>query len=131
MLRCEVSAPDAGVKAAAWEKFQTGPSAYGSLHLTGAAMGGFHYWAQRDLLAPYVERYFEALPGIFEREEREFSGTYFSNLWPSYLVDRPTLERAQRLLAATPESSTLLRRSLREAIDDLERAVKCREFAAS
>ena len=65
------------------------------------------------------------------REEREFSGTYFSALWPAYLVDRPTLERAQRLLEATPESSTLLRRSLREAIDDLERAVKCREFAAS
>ena len=131
LLRCEVSAPDTAVKQAAWERFQTGPSAYGSLHLTGAAMGGFHYWAQAALLQPYVERYFEALPGIFEREEREFSGTYFSNLWPSYLVDRPTLERAQRLLAATPETSTLLRRSLREAIDDLERAVKCREFAAS
>ena len=110
--------------------WSNGIPGYGSLHLTSAAMGGFHWWAQRDLLAPYVERYFEALPGIFEREENEYARSYFGGLWPGYLVERPILERAQALLATVGDDQPVLRRSLREAIDDLERAIKCREFAA-
>ena len=45
------------VKAAAWEKFKG--DGYGSLHLSSAAMGGFQWYCQKDLLAPYAERFFE------------------------------------------------------------------------
>ncbi|MGE3856163.1 MAG: aminopeptidase N [Dehalococcoidia bacterium] len=130
-LRCATSKPDARTKAEAWARFQIGIRGYGSLHQTGAAMGGFHWWVQRDLLTPYVGRYFEALPGIFEREENEYATAYFGGLWPGYLVDRETLERAQTLLASLGDTLPVLQRSLRESIDDLERAIKCREFAAS
>ncbi|MFA7248047.1 MAG: aminopeptidase N [Dehalococcoidia bacterium] len=129
-LRCATSKPDAATKAEAWARFQTGIGGYGSLHQTSAAMGGFHWWVQRDLLAPYVERYFEALPGLFEREENEYATAYFGGLWPGYLVERPTLDRARALLATLGDTLPVLQRSLREAIDDLERAIRCREFAA-
>ncbi|MDA0301592.1 MAG: aminopeptidase N [Chloroflexi bacterium] len=130
-LRCGTSKPDARTKAEAWARFQIGIRGYGSLHQTNAAMSGFHWWAQRDLLTPYVGRYFEALPGIFEREENEYATAYFGGLWPGYLVDRETLGRAQSLLASLADTLPVLQRSLRESIDDLERAVKCREYAAS
>ena len=131
MLRCETSVPDAATKAEAWRKFQLGIPGYGSLHLTSAAMGGFHWWAQRDLLAPYIERYFEELPAIFEREENEYATAFFGGLFPGYIVERPILERAQALLASLGDRFPVLQRSLRESLDDLERAIKCREFAGS
>ena len=129
-LRCETAQPEARVKEEAWGRFQTGIGGYGSLHLTSAAMGGFHWWAQRALLAPYVERYFDALPDIFEREENEYATAYFGGLWPGYIVERPMLERARALLASLGDRFPVLQRSLREAIDDLERAIRCREYAA-
>ena len=78
-----------------------------------------------------MELDFEALPGIFEREENEYATTYFGGLWPGYIVERPILERAQELLSSLGDTLPVLQRSLRESIDDLERAIKCREFAAS
>ncbi len=128
-LRAEVAVPDAEVKAKAWQRFEG--EDYGSLHLTAAAMGGFHWWVQRELLAPYTERFFERLPEIFEQRDNEFARSYFGALFPGYCVDRELLERGERLLAELGDRLPLLTRSLREANDDLLRAIKCREFAAS
>ena len=128
-LRAEVSAPDRDVKAEAWRRFHE--EGYGSLHLTAAAMSGFHWWVQRDLLEPYAELYFEQLPAIFAERDHEFARTYFGALFPGHRVDRATLERSERLLAESDDRSPLLTRSLREANDDLLRALRCREFAAS
>ncbi|MCK9485728.1 MAG: aminopeptidase N [Dehalococcoidia bacterium] len=130
VIRCQVSRPDPDVKQEAWEKF-TGNEGYGSLHLTAAAMGGFHWWRQADLLEPYVERYFERLPEVFEHRDNEFAQRFFNNLWPGYRVDRSLPERSQHLLAEHGERLPTLRRQLLEANDDLERAIRCREFAAS
>jgi aminopeptidase N len=128
MLTAEVSVPDAAAKEAAWQKFLG--DGYGSLHLTGAAMGGFQWWVQRDLLAPYTERFFEVIPGVFERSENEFASQFFARLFPSR-VETAVLERSQALLAELGDTLPLLQRKLRETNDDLERALKCRAFAAS
>ena len=127
-LRIETSWPDAAVKAQAWERFQG--EGYGSLHLTASAMRGFHWWVQRDLTRPYDERFFESVNGIFEQRPNEFCQTYFSALFPNR-VEPDVLDRARALLAATPEGQAVLRRSLREQIDELDRAIRCRAFAAS
>ncbi len=129
-IRCGVSKPDAEVKRAAWEKFGT-EEGYGSLHLTAAAMGGFHWWVQAPLLDPYVERFFQSLPDVFEHRENEFAQRYFNNLWPGYRVERAIYDRAQRLLAEHGERLPTLRRQVQEACDDLMRSIKCRECATS
>jgi aminopeptidase N len=129
-LRCEVAQPSGDVKEDAWQKF-TEEKGYGSLHLTGAAMSGFHWWVQSDLLEPYVDRYFRQLPAIFETRDNEFAQRYFSNLFPGYRVEQSTLDQAQAVLDAHGDRIPTLQRQLREAIDDLERAIRCREFAAS
>jgi aminopeptidase N len=128
-LRCETAVPDAEAKAAAWEKIHG--EGYGSLHLTAAAMSGFQWWAQRDLLEPYTERFFEALPGIFRERDNEFARSYAGAMLPGYRVERELLERSRRVLEEAGDELPLLVRSLREANDDLERAIRCREFAAS
>jgi aminopeptidase N len=127
MLRAEVSVPDAAVKEAAWDRFLG--EGYGSLHLTRAAMGGFHWWSQRDLLASYTDRFFEVIPGVFERRQNEFASAYFGSLFPTR-VDQTTRQRSQQLLATLDDGQPLLQRLLRESNDDLERALKCRAFAA-
>ena len=128
-LRCETSAPDAEVKAEAWRRFLD--EGYGSLHLTAAAMSGFVWSVQRDLLAPYVEHFLARVPGVFGERDNEFARTYFGALFPGYRVEQETLERSEALLRDIGDDAPLLRRSLREANDDLQRAIRCRHFASS
>jgi aminopeptidase N len=128
LLRCEVSKPEAEVKAEAWRRFHD--EGYGSLHLTSAAMSGFQWYVQRDLTRPYEEQFFEAVPDVFESRPHEAASAYFGGLFPGR-VDREVLERSERLLSGIGDRLPTLKRSLREANDDLDRAIKCRAFAAS
>ena len=126
-LRCDVSTPDAAAKAEAWTRING--EGYGSLYLTGAAMSGFNWWAQAKLLEPYTDKFFDQLPSIFSEREKEFAGDYFRSLMPGYRVEQAVLERSQQLLASLGEDQATLIRMLREANDDLSRAIDCRRFA--
>ncbi len=128
-LRAETSVPDAAVKATAWEKFLG--DGYGSFHLTRAAMEGFNWTCQRNLLDPYVEKFFQAVPGVFRRDDITFAEDYFGALFPGYRIETATLERSERLLAEIRDDMPALARVIRETNDDLSRAIKCREFARS
>ena len=128
-LRAEVAEPSEDVKAEAWRRIHD--EGYGSLHLTGAAMGGFHWNVQRELLDPWVWDFFERLPEVFTERQNEFARAYFGNLFPHYRVERAVLDRSQALLTEIDKRLPLLARSLRETSDDLERAIRCREFASS
>ncbi|MFN8585212.1 MAG: aminopeptidase N [Dehalococcoidia bacterium] len=128
LLRCETSEPDAETKAEAWRRFHD--EGYGSLHLTSAAMSGFQWYVQRELTRPYEERFFEEVPAVFEARPHEAASAYFGGLFPGR-VDQAILDRSERLLAEVGERLPTLARSLREANDDLARAIRCRAFAAS
>jgi aminopeptidase N len=128
-LRCETADPRPEVKAAAWEKFNG--EGYGSQYLTSAAMSGFLWWRQRELLDPYVERFFTAVTGIFESRDKEFASEYFRHLFPGHLVEQRILDRSEVLLAETGDEMAMLRRMLREANDDLARSIRCREYDVS
>lgn len=127
-LRGDVSQPDPALKASAWRKING--EGYGSLYLTVAAMSGFNWPRQRELLAPYVERFFEAVPTIFRERDKEFASDYFGALFPAYRVERETLDSSARLLAEYGGGLPVLARMLREANDELDRAIRCREYAA-
>ena len=132
MRRAEVSAPETKVKAEAWRRFnEDGQDAYGSLHLTAAAMSGFHWWAQRELLAEYTEQFFERLPAIYDQHDNTFAQTYFGALFPGYRAEQAVLNLGERLLSEIGESLPMLTRTLREANDELSRSIACRAFAAT
>jgi aminopeptidase N len=126
-LQAEVSVPDPAVKATAWGKFHG--DGYGSLHLTRAAMSGFHWWKQRELLAPYTDKFFAEVEGVYRDRDKEFASTYFRSLYPSYRVNQDLLGRTRDLLASSEGKNPMLDRAAKEAIDELERAIACREFA--
>ncbi|MBK8558871.1 aminopeptidase N [Candidatus Amarobacter glycogenicus] len=127
-LRCETSSPAAEAKASAWERFNG--EGYGSLYLTGAAMSGFNWAEQREVLEPYVEAYFGALPNVFRTKDKEFASDYFRALFPGYRVERELLSQSEAVLAGYGDELPVLARMVREANDDLLRAIRCREFAA-
>ncbi len=126
-LRCETSVPTAEAKSAAWAKING--DGYGSLYLTSAAMSGFNWSEQRALLDPYVERFFASLPNIFRTKDKEFTVDYFRSLFPGYRVERELLEESESILTGYGEELPVLERMLKEANDDLLRAIRCREFA--
>jgi aminopeptidase N len=125
-LRATTSAPDEAVKSAAWSRFLG--EGYGSLYLTTSAMSGFNWRHQRQLLEPYVGRFFEAVATVFRDRDKEFATDFFRNLAPSYRVEPATVEAARQALSQAPDH-VLLGRTVREFIDDMERAIRCREFA--
>ena len=125
----QVGVPDAAVKAAAWTRFAEDRDA--SLHILRAAMGGFWWTHQQDLLREYVTRFFAEVRHVFETRDKDFSTTYFSALYPGHLPTEDTISRTSAVLESLTDEEVLLRRSLREALDEAERAKACREFAAS
>ena len=126
-LRCDVSQPDAAVKADAWARI--GGEGYGSLYQTGAAMSGFNWWVQAKMLEPYTEQFFDQLPTVFREKDKEFASDFFRSLFPGHRVEQAVLDRSGRLLASLGEEQASLVRMLREANDDLSRAIRCRRFA--
>ena len=86
---------------------------------------------QAPLLDAYTDQYFDRLAEVFEQRDNEFAQRFFANLWPGYRVETAVLEKASRVLEAHGERLPTLRRQLLEAIDDLQRSMRCREFAAS
>ncbi|MEO6398749.1 MAG: hypothetical protein ABIP13_09815, partial [Tepidiformaceae bacterium] len=56
---------------------------------------------------------------------------FFRALFPAHRVERSVLEQSEKLLATLGAEQGSLVRMLREANDDLLRAIRCREFAAS
>jgi aminopeptidase N len=123
-LQVETSFPDPAVKEAAWERI-TGDG-YGSLYLTAAAMGGFNWWRQRELLRPYVDRFFDEVATVYRTRDKEFASDFFRSLFPSYRVEAAVVERGERLLATVGEELPTLARTIREANDELARAIRCR-----
>jgi aminopeptidase N len=128
-LAAAVSRPDAAVKAEAWDRING--RGYGSFHLDRAAMAGFRHAHQATLLEPYVERFFEALPTVIAERDHPFVRAYTARLFP---FDQPRPEvaaRAREVIAIHGQRLPTLDRQLREAVDDLERSIACRAFAAT
>ena len=128
-----VARPDPDVKAVAWTRFREDRDS--SLHIVRSAMGGF--WANRDwwlenpaLLSEYVTRFFAEIRGIFEGRDKDFATSFFHQLYPSQIPTEDTISRTQAVLNSLTEGEVLLRRSLREALDEAQRAQACRAFAA-
>jgi aminopeptidase N len=127
-LRAEVGAPDAAVKAAAWERIHG--EGYGSFQLTQAALRGFLHAHQAELLAEYVDRFFAAVPLVARERDHPFLRAYVAALFPHPWPAPILVERARDLADAEAERLPSLRRLLLEAADDMERSIVCRSFAA-
>ncbi|NEB79659.1 aminopeptidase N [Streptomyces sp. SID14478] len=87
-----------------------------------AVIGGFVQTDQRELLAPYTEKYFEALKGVWDSRSHEMAQQIAIGLYPSIQVTEDTLARTSDWLSSA-EPSAALRRLVSEASSGVERAL--------
>ncbi len=127
LLKAEASRPLADAKEDAWAKIHG--DGYGSFHLTRAAMQGFFWPHQEQLLELYVGRFFDRVRDVFETRDHPFARSYLLALYPAYRADPQVLERSKELLATLNGSLPTLTRQLAEVADDLDRQIKVRAFA--
>ena len=127
VMTANAALPDADVKAEVWDRLHG--SGYPSLHLAMAAARGFWRRSQRDLVDPYVPRFFDGIANLFDTWEFEAARAYWGNFLPRYRVDTEIRSHIDDVLADS-DTTSALRRLLREAGDDLDRALRCRAFAA-
>ena len=93
--------------------------------MLNATMGGFIQPDQIDLLIPYRERYFAALPQVWEQRTMEMAQDITMAMYPFLLVDDETLEMTDAYLERT-DLAAAQRRLLNEGRDGVVRARRAR-----
>ncbi len=123
--RSMASLPDAAVKAWAWEAF-LGNQKLSNYELEAVGLGMWQR-GQEDLTAPYVERFFEELPGLVRAHHGWVLGDVTESYFPRLSFDPTTLARADELIARDGLDLTI-HRKLVDCTDDLRRAVAVRSL---
>ena len=95
-----------------------------------AAMRGFQQPGQEEPLTPYADRYFEALPRVWEERDLEFVLEFGEQMYPKWVVAGSTIEATDRYLARDDVPGPI-RRLLLEGRDRIERALRAREVDAA
>ncbi|MDD9205150.1 ERAP1-like C-terminal domain-containing protein, partial [Georgenia sp. 10Sc9-8] len=123
--------PTPEAKAAAWAAVveqDTLPNA-----VQTAVIAGFGRVHDRSLLAPYAERYLDALEGVWAERTNEMAQNIVVGLFPTRLaglagevgVDVGAL--TEQWLAEHPDASAALRRLVVENLDGVRRAERAQE----
>ncbi|MEU6525796.1 aminopeptidase N [Streptomyces sp. NPDC046924] len=98
--------------------------------LQEAVIAGFVQTDQRELLAPYTERYFEALKDVWESRSHEMAQQIAVGLYPAIQVTGETLDRTDAWLASA-DPSPALRRLVSESRAGIERALRAQAADAA
>ncbi len=126
-IRAQVSAPDPAAKRRAWARINA--DGYGSDHLTRAAISGFQWVHQREVLLPFREPFYERVVGVYATRDHSYAESYLRWLVPDRWAEPAELERIHAVIAGLDADSDLLRRHLVEVADDLQRDIRVRAFA--
>ena len=126
-IRAEVSRPDEDAKRGAWERING--EGYGSDYLTRAAITGFQWSHQRDILQSFRVPFYEEVAGVYRTRDHAYAESYLHWLIPDLWAEPSELERIRSFAAGLDEEQGLLRRHLIEVADDLERDIRVRAFA--
>ncbi|GAA5069120.1 aminopeptidase N [Nocardia callitridis] len=118
--------PIAAVKQQTWETVVTDDTV---ANITARAMvTGFAPQGQAELLAPFVERYFAEIPGVWERRSSEVAQTVVIGLYPSWAISADAVAAADKFLSA--QHPPALRRLVIEGKAGIERSLRTRAFDA-
>lgn len=88
-----------------------------------AVIGGFVQTDQRELLAPYTDKFFAVVKEIWDGRSHEIAQQVAVGLYPSVQVSEETLAKTDAWLASA-EPSAALRRLVSESRSGVERALK-------
>ncbi|MEU9134790.1 aminopeptidase N [Streptomyces sp. NPDC048404] len=88
-----------------------------------AVIGGFVQADQRELLAPYTDKYFSVVKEIWDARSHEIAQQIATGLYPGIHVSEDTLAKTDAWLASA-EPNASLRRLVSESRSGVERALK-------
>lgn len=115
--------PTAQAKAKAWASVVESDELPNAI--LNATVGGFSQPDQRDLLEPYVEKYFAALSKIWQTRTNEIAQSLTTGLFPSLLASEDILMRADNFLATDKDAGST--RLVKELRDNVARSLRCQE----
>ncbi|PGH50377.1 aminopeptidase N [Streptomyces sp. Ru87] len=120
--------PSAEAKAEAWASVVESDQLPNSVQ--EAVIGGFVQTDQRELLAPYTAKYFDAVKAVWDARSHEMAQQIVVGLYPALQVSRETLDATDAWLASA-EPSAALRRLVTESRAGVERALKAQAADAA
>ncbi|MDX3098721.1 aminopeptidase N [Streptomyces sp. ME01-24h] len=120
--------PTAEAKAEAWASVVEAEKLTNAVQ--EAVIAGFSEPDQRELLAPYTQRYFAAVSDVFASRSHEMAQQIIVGLYPAYQVSQETLDATDAWLAAA-DPAPALRRTVTECRAGVERALKARAADAA
>ncbi|MFD5632483.1 aminopeptidase N [Streptomyces sp. NPDC127072] len=121
-VRCLAARPSAAVKAQAWASVVESDTL--SNALVEATIAGFGRPSQRELLAPYATKYFDAIERVWADRSIQIGMDVVRGLFPALQDSRETLDATDAWLAAHESAAPALRRLVLEARDDLARGLR-------
>jgi aminopeptidase N len=124
---CRASRPTPEAKEEAWTALLAEQVANAQ---QSALIGGLQQSHQIELLRPYVDKYFAAVPEIWSSRTSEMAQDLVIGLFPSFVVEQSTVDKVDAFLSSY-DAPAPLRRLLLESRDSLVRALKARTFDAS
>ncbi|MGA4985180.1 aminopeptidase N [Streptomyces cellulosae] len=128
-VRCLAARPSEAVKAQCWAQVVESDAL--SNALVEATIAGFVQPSQRELLAPYAEKYFAVIERVWTERSIQIAMDVVRGLFPSYEDSRETLDATDAWLASHEDAAPALRRLVLEARDDLARALRGQECDAA
>ncbi|MFE6091230.1 aminopeptidase N [Streptomyces massasporeus] len=120
--------PTAEAKAEAWASVVESDKLPNAVQ--EAVIAGFVQTDQREVLAPYTERYFEVVKDIWESRSHEMAQQIAVGLYPAVQVSQETLDRTDAWLASA-EPTAALRRLVSESRAGVERALRAQRADAA
>jgi aminopeptidase N len=124
-VRCLAARPSAAVKAQAWAQVVESDAL--SNALVEATIAGFAQPSQRELLAPYTEKYFAAIERVWAKRSIQIGVDVVRGLFPAHPATedaQATLDTTDAWLSSHEGAAPALRRLVLEARDDLARALR-------
>ncbi|MEU9876919.1 aminopeptidase N [Streptomyces phaeochromogenes] len=120
--------PTEEAKSEAWESVVESDKLPNSLQ--EAVIGGFVQTGQRELLAPYTDKYFAAVKDVWDSRSHEMAQQIVVGLYPSVQVSEETLRKTDEWLASA-EPGPALRRLISESRAGIERALRAQAADAA
>ncbi|MFI6287702.1 aminopeptidase N [Streptomyces sp. NPDC051018] len=120
--------PTAEAKAEAWASVVESDSLPNAMQ--ESVIAGFVQTDQRELLAPYTEKFFSAVKGVWESRSHEMAQQIAVGLYPSLQVSQATLDTTDAWLESAKPNAAL-RRLISESRAGVERALKAQAVDAA
>jgi aminopeptidase N len=119
--------PTVEAKEAAWQAAVVEDSLPNAL--LGATVAGLAVPDHRELMRGFVDRYFDAAPGVYTQRTNETAQTIVVGLYPMWLIEPDTVTRTEKFLTRT-DLQPALRRLVEEGRDSVTRALRAQAFDA-